>query len=201
MAKGTKPAANYRPCVGIMLINERGEVFVARRNDIPGEAWQMPQGGIDPGEDPAKAAFRELEEEIGTNKAEIIAESKTWLRYDLPREFLGKSWNKEWRGQRQKWFIMRFTGSDADIHLQTEHPEFSDWKWVRVSELPALVVSFKRQVYVDLLAEFSEIGRSLEQRLSELFDEPIVRLTMTADGVDERDLYELLRRLSRRLYS
>lgn len=194
-----KAEAGYRPCVGIMLLNRRGEVFVARRNDVPGEAWQMPQGGIDGGEDPREAAMRELREEIGTDKADILAESKTWLRYDLPKELMGKTWDKPWRGQRQKWFVMRFHGSDADIDLDTEHPEFSAWKWVSVSELPGLVVSFKRQVYLDLLSEFPEIGQTLDRRLSALLEEPIIRITMAADSVDERELLDLLRRVSQKL--
>jgi len=195
-----KAESDYRPSVGIMLLNRDGHVLVARRNDVSSEAWQMPQGGIDAGEDPREAAFRELREEIGTDKAEIIAESQTWLRYDLPKELVGKVWdNKRWRGQRQKWLIMRFTGSDTDINLETMHPEFSAWKWVPVRTLPSMVVSFKRQVYLDLLAEFPDIGRSLEHRLSTLLEEPIVRATMAADSVDEQELYELLRRVSQNL--
>ena len=201
MAKRTlrEPEADYRSGVGIMLLNRRGEVLVARRIDVADEAWQMPQGGIDEDEEPREAAFRELREEIGTDKAEIIAQSKVWLRYDLPKKHLGKKWEKRWRGQRQKWFVMRFTGQDADINLATEHPEFSAWKWVAVSDLPDLVVSFKRQVYVDLLLEFPEIGRTLDQRLSALLDEPLIRMTMAADSVDERELYDLLRRVSENL--
>lgn len=182
-----------------MLLNHAGDVFVARRNDIPDDAWQMPQGGIDEGEDPRAAAFRELREEIGTDAAEIIAESKTWLRYDLPKEILDKARDKRWRGQQQKWFVMRFMGSDADINLETEHPEFSAWKWIPVNELPGLVVSFKRHVYLDLLSEFPKIGRSVDHRLSMLLDEPIVRITMAADSVDEQELYDLLRRISQNL--
>jgi len=161
-----KPRTEYRPCVGIMLLNNRGEVFVGCRNDLPDEAWQMPQGGILEGEEPRQAALRELQEEIGTNKAEIIAEGKTWLSYELPEEFFVNGWEKRWRGQRQKWFVMRFTGTDADINLDTPEPEFSAWKWVPVNELPSLVVSFKRQVCTDLLAEFPELGRSLAPPLA-----------------------------------
>jgi putative (di)nucleoside polyphosphate hydrolase len=195
----TRTDAEYRPGVGIMLLDSRGEVFVARRADVPGNAWQMPQGGIDEGEEPRQAALRELREEIGTDKAEIIAESAAWLRYDLPGKLMGKAWDKRWRGQRQKWFIMRFTGADADIRLDTVHPEFVAWKWVSVRELPNLVVSFKRQVYVDLLAEFPELTRTVDDRLSELLAEPIVRMAMAADNVDERGLYDLLRRVSKSL--
>lgn len=193
--------AEYRPSVGIMLLNVRGDVLVARRNDVADEAWQMPQGGIDPGEEPRAAALRELKEEIGTDKVEIVAESDGWLRYDLPQELRGRGRHKRWRGQRQKWFVMRFTGADSDIDLDTEHPEFSAWKWVAVRELPGLVVSFKRQVYVELLRKFPEIGRTLDERLAALLDEPLIRLAMAADSVDERALYELLRRVSEQLRS
>jgi len=149
--------AEYRPGVGIMLLNARGEVFVARRVDLPGEAWQMPQGGIDRGEEPRAAALRELAEETGIDRAEILAESIGWLRYDLPAELLARAWQGRWRGQRQKWFLMRFTGSDGDIDLAAGEPEFDAWKWVPLEDLPRLAVSFKRQVYLDLLAEFRSL--------------------------------------------
>ncbi len=145
----------YRPAVGIMLLNPARKVFVARRTDMRAlPAWQMPQGGIDPGETPLAAAMRELEEEIGTAKAEFVAESRGWLTYDLPPEVAGKVWGGRYRGQRQKWFVMRFIGSDADIDLATEHPEFDAWRWALPEELPRLIVSFKRQLYIDILAEF-----------------------------------------------
>jgi 8-oxo-dGTP pyrophosphatase MutT (NUDIX family) len=147
---------DYRRGVGIMLLNNQNEVLVGRRADAKG-AWQMPKGGIDENEDPRNAAFRELREEIGTDKAEVIAESKAWLRYDLPPE-LRKRWDNRWHGQQQKWFVMRFLGVDADIDVATEHPEFSAWKWVPVERLPELIVSFKRQLYVDLLRELAEAG-------------------------------------------
>jgi 8-oxo-dGTP pyrophosphatase MutT (NUDIX family) len=154
----TKAAVEFRPDyrrgVGIMLLNNRNEVLVGRRADAK-DAWQMPQGGLDENEDPRDAAFRELREEIGTDKAEIIAESKAWLRYDLPPE-LRKRWDNRWRGQQQKWFVMRFLGVDADIDVATEQPEFSGWKWIPVERLPELIVSFKRQLYVDLLRELAE---------------------------------------------
>lgn len=184
-------AAEYRPCVGIMLLNDRGEVFVAQRADVFTEAWQMPQGGIDEGEDLPTAALRELKEEIGTDKVEILAESEGWLHYELPAEVVEKARHGYWRGQRQKWFVMRFTGDDSDINLATEHPEFNAWKWVPIAELPDLIVSFKRQVYLDLLAEFGGLSH-----LSALLGEPIVRMTMTADNVSDRELYDLLRRVS-----
>jgi len=149
--------ALYRPAVGIMLINRAGRVFVGRRIDMPAglAAWQMPQGGIDPGEIPRQAAIRELTEEVGTGRAEILAESRGWLSYDLPPEIAGGMWGGRYRGQRQKWFAMRFTGDDADIDpAATEHPEFDAWDWVIPERLPELIVPFKRQLYLDVVAEF-----------------------------------------------
>lgn len=152
-----EPGGAYRRGVGIMLLNHRYEVFVGQRADAQADAWQMPQGGIDDSEDPREAALRELREEIGTDNAEIIAESKAWLHYDLPPE-LRKRWKDRWQGQQQKWFVMRFQGADADINIATEHPEFSAWKWVAMEHLPDLIVSFKRQLYLDLLQELRESG-------------------------------------------
>ncbi|MBV9587069.1 MAG: RNA pyrophosphohydrolase [Alphaproteobacteria bacterium] len=148
----------YRPAVGIMLLNAAGLAFVGRRIDMPAglAAWQMPQGGIDPGETPREAAFRELQEEIGTDKAEILTETRGWLHYDLPSDIAPRMWSGRWRGQRQKWFLMRFTGIDPDINPATEHPEFDAWEWVEPSRLPELIVPFKRQLYRDLLAEFAD---------------------------------------------
>jgi len=120
-------------------------------------AWQMPQGGIDPGETPRQAALRELEEETGTAKAEILGETVGWHHYDLPPELTGGIWGGRFRGQRQKWFAMRFTGTDSDINLATEHPEFDAWKWVAPAQLPELIVEFKRDVYVAVLAEFAAV--------------------------------------------
>lgn len=152
----------YRPAVGIMLLNRRGRVFVARRIDVTAvPAWQMPQGGIDPGETPRQAALRELAEEIGTGKAEIIAESRGWMSYDLPAALAAKVWGGRYCGQRQKWFVMRFTGRDSDIDLAASHPEFDAWRWVPIDELPRLIVSFKRQLYVDVVTEFREHCRRL----------------------------------------
>jgi len=146
----------YRPGVGIMLLNKENQVFVAKRIDMQiGEAWQMPQGGMDEGENPRETAFREMEEEIGTTKAEVIAESHDWLHYDLPEELVSVVWKGKYRGQRQKWFLMRFTGSDADINIATPHPEFNEWKGAPHAELPNLIVPFKQQLYRDILKEFA----------------------------------------------
>ena len=146
----------YRAGVGILLLSGEGKVFVGRRIDMPqGLApWQMPQGGIDPGETPRQAALRELQEEIGTDKADILAESQVWRHYDVPPEVAGRMWGGRFRGQRQKWFAMRFTGTDADIDPATEHPEFDAWQWVVPDRLPELIVPFKRAIYTDLLIEF-----------------------------------------------
>jgi putative (di)nucleoside polyphosphate hydrolase len=149
----------YRPGVGIVLLNTRGEVFVGRRADLKEDAWQMPQGGIDPGETPQQAAMRELQEEIGTDKAEIISESRSWFQYDVPSELAPKTWAGRWKGQRQKWLVMLFRGADADINLSGNYPEFNAWRWVAVNELPGLAVSFKRQLYLDVIGEFSTVFR------------------------------------------
>jgi putative (di)nucleoside polyphosphate hydrolase len=146
--------ASYRPGVGIMLLNRNNRVFVGRRRRPKGGAWQMPQGGIDPGETPRAAAFRELKEETGVINAEILAESRIWLSYDLPEKLLGKAWNGRWRGQRQKWFAMRFKGQDAEIKI--DRHEFDDWKWVRMAEIPDLIVPFKQKVYISVLSEFRD---------------------------------------------
>ena len=150
----------YRRGVGIMLINRQGRVFVAQRIDLPG-AWQMPQGGIDKDERPRKAAFRELKEETGTDKAEIIGKTEGWLTYDLPPELLGRIvWGGRYRGQKQKWFAMRFTGRDSDIDLEAHgHPEFSTWKWAPVSSLVKLIVPFKRALYRQVVAELGHLAR------------------------------------------
>jgi putative (di)nucleoside polyphosphate hydrolase len=145
----------YRPCVGIMLLNAQNNVFVARRIDSSLEAWQMPQGGIDEGETPIEAAQRELMEEIGTNHAQIIAQSPDWLRYDLPEDLVPTVWGGKYRGQEQQWFLFRFLGNDSDININTPHPEFCEWKWANPQDLPNLIVPFKRQLYIDILKVFS----------------------------------------------
>jgi putative (di)nucleoside polyphosphate hydrolase len=149
----------YRAGVGIMLLNDRGEVFVGRRADRKDDAWQMPQGGIDKGETPQQAALRELKEEIGTDKADVLAESRGWFQYDVPAELAPKRWAGRWKGQRQKWLVMLFRGTDADINLAVDYPEFDAWRWVPIKDLPDLAVSFKRQLYLDVIGEFSTIFR------------------------------------------
>jgi len=148
----------YRRGVGIMLLSADRRVFVAKRIDMPSEAWQMPQGGIDKGETPVAAAWREMREEIGTDLATLRAESRDWLRYDLPADLVPRLWGGRFRGQEQKWFAFDFTGRDSDIDIaQHRHPEFSDWRWVEMAELPSLIVPFKRQLYTDLVAEFEPL--------------------------------------------
>lgn len=149
----------YRRNVGIVLLNRDGLAFAARRIDSKEAAWQFPQGGIDDGEFPREAALRELEEEIGTAKAEIIAESRDWLSYDLPRDVADKCWKGRFRGQTQKWFAMRFLGKDKDIDIATRHPEFSEWRWMSLADVPALIVPFKRDLYEKVVAEFLPLVR------------------------------------------
>lgn len=148
----------YRNGVGVMLFNRQGQVFVAKRIDTTSEAWQMPQGGMDPGESPLQAAVRELKEEIGTDKVELIRESHDWYTYDLPDDLVCKLWGGCYRGQRQKWFAMRFLGEDGDINLETEEPEFLEWKWVDMKLLPDMIVPFKRNLYKALIEEFRTAG-------------------------------------------
>ncbi|MEJ6575503.1 MAG: RNA pyrophosphohydrolase [Emcibacteraceae bacterium] len=144
----------YRPCAGIMLLNNKGKVFVARRIDTNTEAWQMPQGGIENGEDPKVAAIRELEEETGITQADIIAEYQDWLTYDLPDKLYGKVWKGRYGGQTMKWYVMRFHGEDSDINIKTRHPEFSSWRWVDMNDLQEIIVPFKRDIYKALSEKF-----------------------------------------------
>jgi putative (di)nucleoside polyphosphate hydrolase len=151
----------YRPNVGAVLFNREGRIFVARRANFPNAegppgGWQLPQGGIDASEDPRVAIFRELGEEIGTEKAEIIGEHPDWLQYDLPPELIGKALGGKYRGQRQRWFALRFTGTDADIRLDLDpHPEFDAWRWDDLANLPSLAVGFKRDIYAVLATSFA----------------------------------------------
>ncbi len=154
----------YRPNVGAVLFNRDGLVFVARRADLPNAegapgGWQLPQGGIDGDEDPRAAVLRELAEEIGTDRAEIMGEHPEWLRYDLPPELVGRALGGRFRGQRQRWFALRFTGEDSDIRLDADpHPEFDAWRWARLDELPGLAVAFRREIYTALAESFARFA-------------------------------------------
>jgi putative (di)nucleoside polyphosphate hydrolase len=147
----------YRPGVGIMLVNADGKVWVGQRLDNALDAWQMPQGGVDPGEDIEEAMFRELGEEtgIGRDLVEIVTRAEEELTYDLPEELIGVIWKKKWRGQRQTWFLVRFRGEDRDVDIAGPDPEFRAWKWVEPRELPSLIVPFKRALYRDIVRLFS----------------------------------------------
>lgn len=160
-AKAAKPetdALPYRRGVGIVLFNRTGQVFVAQRLDSPGPAWQMPQGGIDKDESPLDAAWRELQEETGITSAELLAESRGWLRYDLPPDLATTLWKGRYRGQEQKWYAFRFTGDEREIDIEGEHPEFSAWKWADFPTVPALIVPFKRALYQQVVQEFGHLA-------------------------------------------
>lgn len=154
----------YRPCVGIMLLNSSNKVWIGRRamkrsvqQDEPG-SWQMPQGGIDKGEDPLPAALRELEEETGIRDVEVIGQTEDWLTYDLPDHLVGKALKGKYRGQKQKWFAMRYLGNDSAIDLSNaEDDEFDDWRWENAAELPGLIVEFKRPVYEQVVEQFAHL--------------------------------------------
>ena len=155
----------YRPCVGVMLLNAQGLVWIGRRfdkqnDDGVGKWWQMPQGGIDEKEDPAKAAIRELYEETAVTSAHIIAESPRWYNYDLPEHLIGKSWKGKYRGQKQKWFALKFTGKDSEINLKPpgHKQEFDEWRWAKMDEMLNIIIPFKREVYVDVIAAFRHLG-------------------------------------------
>lgn len=148
----------YRPCVGVMLANAEGRVFVGQRIDQDITAWQMPQGGIDPGEAPCDAALRELWEETGVPADLVTVETETegWIPYELPHDIVPRIWKGRYKGQEQKWFLLRFHGRDSDVNIETEHPEFSEWRWLDPAELIANIVPFKRTVYERVMAEFGD---------------------------------------------
>ncbi|MBL4807885.1 MAG: RNA pyrophosphohydrolase [Rhodobacteraceae bacterium] len=152
-------ALPYRPCVGLMVINPAGHIFAGKRLDNPGNAWQMPQGGVEKDEDPRDAALRELEEETGISagSVDILAETKDWIPYDLPHHLVRKLWKGRYRGQKQRWFLLKFTGSDSEININTEIPEFSHWCWMPPEDLLSNIVPFKRDTYERVIREFREM--------------------------------------------
>ena len=149
---------DYRPNVGMMIINQKKEIFVGKRIDHPSNFWQMPQGGIDTEEIPSIAALREMEEEVGIkkNKVDLLTESKDWYYYSIPSDLAKTLWKGKYKGQRQKWFLYKFKGTDKDINIHTEHPEFSDYKWVTKDFLVPNIVPFKKKIYEKLLLEFKD---------------------------------------------
>ncbi|BDU60317.1 RNA pyrophosphohydrolase [Candidatus Rickettsia kotlanii] len=144
----------YRPGVGMMILNADNHIFVGKRIDTKISAWQMPQGGIVPGETPSIAAMREMLEEIGSDKGYIIAESKFWYSYDVPSFLIPKLWNGNFRGQKQRWFLIRFTGNNEDININTSNPEFNQWRWASLDELLSIIIPFKRKLYQAVVKEF-----------------------------------------------
>ncbi len=147
-----------------MILNDKFEVFVGKRIDSKTEAWQMPQGGIDEGETPKESALREMKEEIGTDNAEILAETKQWYHYDLPFYLISKLWNGRYRGQRQKWFLLKYLGTDEEIDIDSKHPEFIVWKWVKMEELPQIIVPFKKNLYISVIEEFRDVIWALKEK-------------------------------------
>lgn len=148
----------YRPCVGLMVLNAAGEVFVGQRLDRSYDAWQMPQGGVEKDEDPRDAALRELEEETGITRdlVQVEAETVDWLPYELPHDLVPKLWKGRFRGQKQKWYLLRFTGTDAQVNIVTAEPEFSAWRWLAADAMLDGIVPFKRDVYARVVAEFAD---------------------------------------------
>jgi putative (di)nucleoside polyphosphate hydrolase len=148
----------YRACVGVMLLNAQGRVFVGQRNDQFGDAWQMPQGGVDKGEGVRDAALRELWEETGVTSdlVTVVDQTDDWLHYDLPHDIVPKIWKGRYRGQKQIWFLMRFAGRDDQVNIATEHPEFTKWRWLDVDQLVDNIVPFKREIYTSVLAAFAD---------------------------------------------
>jgi putative (di)nucleoside polyphosphate hydrolase len=146
----------YRPCVGVVLINAQGLIFAGQRLDNRGDAWQMPQGGIDDGEKPREAALRELWEETGVTAdlVDFIGKTHGWVTYDLPAELLGKVWGGKYRGQKQKWFLYRYLGADSQVNIATAHPEFGAWRWIAADEMVGSIVPFKRAVYEEVVRSF-----------------------------------------------
>jgi|TARA_B110000914_G_C15435278_1_gene433432 putative (di)nucleoside polyphosphate hydrolase len=147
-----------RTGVGIAVLNSKNQVFVGKRKDNPFDKWQMPQGGVDLNEPLLIAMKRELEEETSIKNIQILKEFSQWLEYDLPKNLIGKIWAGKYRGQKQKWFIVRFTGEESEININTENPEFIEWKWIDMNLLPELIVNFKKHVYKDVLAELKSIN-------------------------------------------
>jgi len=141
--------------VGIVLLNHQNKIFVGKRIDNPAYSWQMPQGGVDKNENLLNAAFRELREETGVKNVKLIKEIDTWLTYDLPKNLLGKLWNGKYRGQRQRWFVMRFIGKDEEVNVKTKNAEFKEWKWIAVDQLTNVVVDFKLQIYKKISEELN----------------------------------------------
>tara|TARA_B100000965_G_scaffold93848_1_gene76611 strand:- start:61 stop:522 length:462 start_codon:yes stop_codon:yes gene_type:complete len=148
----------YRKCVGMMILNNNNDILVGRRLDHPSGYWQMPQGGIDDNENPEEAVWREMMEEIGTNKAKLYKTSNQWINYEIPKETLEHlPWGKIYIGQTQKWFIFKFLGKDKDINVETQNPEFSEWKWMNYNDLVKNAVPFKKNIYQKILNEFTEL--------------------------------------------
>ena len=146
----------YRKCVGLVIINKDNKIFVGKRIDSNLNAWQMPQGGIEPGENPLVAGLREMEEEIGTKNVEYLDEINSWLNYDIPSNLSEKLWNGQYRGQTQKWLAYRFLGKNDEINIKTKNPEFIEWKWILPDKLPEVIVNFKKEMYIKLLKIIKE---------------------------------------------